>query len=78
MHQVMRQFGGFGGFGGFGRDDIFSGGLSHFDPMQQMMDFSSAHRNIHGQGKGGSYVCQTYVSSSTMGPDGKMQQQSYY
>jgi hypothetical protein len=68
----MRSFGGFGGF----RDDFFSGG--RFDPLEQMMDFSSAHRDLHGRGNGGSYVCQTFVSSATMGPDGKMQKESYY
>jgi hypothetical protein len=65
-------------FGSFGRDDFFGGGLGHFDPLQQMMDFSSAHRDLHGQGKGGSYVCQTFVSSSTMGSDGKMKRESYF
>ena len=48
------------------------------DPLQHMMNFSDAHRNMRGSGKEGSYVCQSYVSSSTMGPDGKMKQQSYF
>jgi hypothetical protein len=70
----MRGFGGFGG-----RDDFFGGGLmkAFDDPMQHMMNFSDVHRNLHGSGKEGSYVCQSYVSSSTMGPDGKMKQQSF-
>ena len=42
------------------------------------MDFSSAHRNLHGKNDGGSYVCQTFVSSSSMGQDGKVKQESYF
>ena len=36
------------------------------------MEFSKPHKNLHSSNNGGSYVCQTYVSSSTMGKDGKM------
>lgn len=43
-----------------------------------MMDFSKAHRGLHGAGKEGSYVCQTFVNSSKMGQDGKMKQESYF
>ncbi len=48
------------------------------DPFSEMMEFSNAHRNLHGSGKEGSYVCQTFVSSSKMGPDGKIKQESYF
>ena len=54
---------------GMGRD-IFGGDMMHpfsRDPFQDMMDFSRPHQSLHGAGKGGSYVCQTYVSSSKMG-----------
>lgn len=73
----MRSFGGFG-FGG--RDDFFGGGMMKpfGDPFEEMMQFSNAHKNLHGSGKDGAYVCQTFVSSSTMGPDGKMKQESYF
>lgn len=36
------------------------------------------HKNVHKNGKEGSYVCQTFVSSSTMGTDGKINKESYY
>ena len=36
------------------------------------------HRNLHEKGNEGSYVCQTYVSSSTMGKDGKINRQDYF
>ena len=52
---------GFGGFGGALRD-----------PFEDMLDFSRPHKGLHNAGKEGSYVCQTYVSSSTMGSDGKV------
>lgn len=74
MHQIMRSFG--GGFGGFG-DDFFGRDRIR-DPFEAMMQFSEGHKNLHNQNKGGSYVCQTYVSSSTMGSDGKMKQQSFF
>lgn len=67
MHQIMRSFG--GGFGGF--DDFFGRDRMR-DPFEAMMDFSDGHKKLHSSGNGGSYVCQTYVSSSTMGSDGKM------
>ena len=53
----------------------FGGGR---DPLEEMMGFSKPHQKLHGDNKGGSYVCQTFVSSSTMGPDGKMKQESYF
>lgn len=64
----MRSFG--GGFGGFG-DDFF-GRDRNRDPFEEMMQFSDGHKKLHNSNNGGSYVCQTYVSSSTMGRDGKM------
>ena len=36
------------------------------------------HKNAHQKGKEGSYVCQTYVSSSKMGSDGKMHREDYF
>lgn len=36
------------------------------------------HKNVHKNGREGSYVCQTFVSSSTMGSDGKINKESYY
>lgn len=36
------------------------------------------HQKAHRGGKEGTFVCQTFVSSSTMGPDGKLNKQSYY
>lgn len=47
MHQIMRSFG--GGFGGFG-NDFFGGGLMR-DPFEEMMQFSNAHKGLHGSGK---------------------------
>lgn len=43
MHQVMRSFGGMGGFG----DDFFDHDLIK-DPFSNMMDFSDAHKKLHG------------------------------
>ena len=59
----MRQF------GSFGRDDFFGGSLfgPMKDPFGEMMEFSKAHKGLHGTGKEGSYICQTFVSSSKMG-----------
>jgi len=74
----MHSFGGMGGFGGgfgsdlFGRDNFMS------DPFEDMMEFSKAHKNLHSSNNGGSYVCQTYVSSSTRDKDGKIKQESYF
>lgn len=73
MHQIMRSFGGLGSFG----SDFFGDSLMR-DPIEEMMDFSRAHRGLQNAGKEGSYVCQTYVSSSTMGPDGKLKNHSYF
>ena len=67
MHQVLRSFGGFG----MG-SDFFGDRMS--DPFEDMMQFSNAHKGLHSSNNGGNYVCQTYVSSSTMGRDGKMKQ----
>jgi hypothetical protein len=36
------------------------------------------HQKAHRNGNQGSYVSQTFVSSSTIGPDGKVNKQSYY
>ena len=72
MHQVMRSFG-----GGMLGNDLFSDGFMK-DPFEQMMDFSNVHRGLHNSGKEGSYVCQTFVSSSMMGADGKMKSESYF
>lgn len=69
MHQVMRSFGGMGGFG----DDFFDHDLIR-DPFNHMMDFSNAHKKLHGANKEGSYVCQTFVSSSTRDKDGKIKE----
>ena len=60
----------------FGSDLISQDFLS--DPFEQMMNFSNAHKGLHNAGKQGSYVCQTFVSSSKMGPDGKMKNESYF
>ena len=67
MHQVMRSFGGFG----MG-SDFFGDRMG--DPFEDMMQFSNAHKGLHSGNNGGDYVCQTFVSSSTMGQDGKMKQ----
>ena len=70
MSQIMHSFGGFGGSfgGGFGG---FSNSLMS-DPFGDMMQFSNEHKGIHSSNNGGSYVCQSYVSSSTMGNDGRV------
>ena len=68
VHQIMR------GFGGFDSDPFF-GGMMKFgsrDPFEDMFQFSDAHKNMHQKGVTGSYVCQSFVSSSKMGPDGKI------
>jgi len=63
---------------GMGRDLFGGGGMMRpfggRDPFEGMMDFSRPHMGLHEAGNGGSFVCQTYVSSSTMGKDGKMKQ----
>jgi hypothetical protein len=48
MHNEMMRH-----FDFFGRDDFFSGGLMRpfGDPLSEMMEFSNAHRNLHGSGK---------------------------
>ena len=72
-----------------GFDDDFMGMMNPFgggrDPFEDMFKFSdgklvnnSVHRNIHEKGKEGSFVCQTFVSSSKMGPDGKMHREDYF
>lgn len=53
---------------GFGNDLIGEDFMR--DPFEQMMGFSNAHKGLHSSGKEGSYVCQTFVSSSKMGPNG--------
>eukprot|EP00178_Gracilaria_changii_P025583 TRINITY_DN78796_c0_g1_i1.p1 TRINITY_DN78796_c0_g1~~TRINITY_DN78796_c0_g1_i1.p1 ORF type:complete len:138 (+),score=19.53 TRINITY_DN78796_c0_g1_i1:34-447(+) len=77
MHQIMRSFGGMGGFGSALSNDFFNDDFMK-DPFEDMMQFSKAHQNLHGSNNGGSYVCQTYVSSSTRDKDGKMKQESYF
>jgi len=61
-------------FGGFGGDDFFGGSLMRpmGNPFEDMMDFSSAHRNLQGAGNGGTFISHSYVSSSTVGKDGKV------
>lgn len=36
------------------------------------------HQKAHQGGKNGTFVSQTFVSSSTIGPDGKVNKQAYY
>lgn len=44
-----------------------------------VIDFSRlVHQKAHRNGKEGSYVCQTFVSSSTVGPDGKVNTHNYF
>ena len=73
IHQMAR------GFGGFSNDPFF-GAMMGFggDPFEDMFKFSDAHKNIHQKGVEGSYVCQSFVSSSKMGPDGKMIREDYF
>ena len=47
------------------------------DPFEDMMDFSRPHQSLHGAGNGGSFVSQTFVSSSKMGSDGKMKHETF-
>ncbi len=83
----MRSFGGFGGMSmfndGFFNDDFMMKPFE--DPMNRMMGFSDSkdlsrlvHQKAHRNGKEGSFVSQTFVSSSTIGPDGKLNTNSYY
>lgn len=73
------------GFGGLG-DDFFGGMLSSMDsPFDSMFNFSdrkkiidTVHQKMHRGKNEGAYVCQTFVSSSKMGPDGKMVTENYY
>ena len=83
----MRSFGGFGGMSLF-NNDFFKGDFMNKpfgDPMDRMMNFSDCklfsrivHQKAHRGNKDGSYVCQTFVSSSSVGQDGKVQKQSYF
>lgn len=44
-----------------------------------VIDFSRlVHQKAHKGGKTGNFVCQTFVSSSTVGKDGKVNTQSYF
>lgn len=74
MRQMMRGFGGF--------DDDFMRGMQPFglggDPYEDMLKFSDVHKNMHKNGKEGSFVCQTYVSSSKVGPDGKVHREDFF
>ncbi len=74
MHQIMK------GFGGFGNDPFFGDMMSFGgrDPFEDMFKFSDVHKNMHSKGAEGSYVCQSFVSSSKMGPDGKVVRENYF
>ena len=43
-----------------------------------MFKFSDIHKNMHSKGAEGSYVSQSFVSSSKMGPDGKIIREDYF
>lgn len=68
------------GFGGFGSDPFFGAmmGMGMGDPFEDMFKFSDVHKNMHSKGAQGSYVCQSYVSSAKMGPDGRMIREDYF
>ena len=73
----------------FGHDDHMMGMMGRMnDPFEDMLKFSNGiifcltyclvHKGMHNKGQQGSFVSQTFVSSSTMGKDGKMKTQNYY
>lgn len=69
------------GFGSMRNDPFFGGAMMGFgeDPFNDIFKFSDGnysnnlvHKNMHSKGAQGSFVCQSFVSSSKMGPDGKI------
>lgn len=55
------------------------------DPFEDMFKFSdckdwliSVHQKLHSKNTDGGFVCQTFVQSSKMGPDGKIVTEQYY
>lgn len=65
-HDINRRF----GFGSLFADDFFR---DDFDPFSRQVGHSFGHMGHFGQGMEprGNYVCQSYTSSTVIGPDGK-------
>lgn len=64
-------------FGGFGADPFGGSVMKRFDDMTRDMmgsfgGLGAMAAGSGGRGGGGSYSCQTFAMSSSMGPDGKM------